>query len=209
MFNRGALIVIEGVDRSGKSTQCTKLVEKLNKNNIAATLICFPDRTTSTGKLINDYLTKSVDLPDQVIHLLFTANRWELEPAIHKYLANGVSVIVDRYSFSGVAYSVAKQPDTKNLEWFKNPETGLPKPDGVFYLQLEQNMINGRKGFGEERYDCSLFQKKVAECFAQLMDDSWQVIDANKTVNELSNELYDKITEIIDISKNKPILTLW
>uniref|UniRef100_A0A069DQQ3 Thymidylate kinase n=1 Tax=Panstrongylus megistus TaxID=65343 RepID=A0A069DQQ3_9HEMI len=209
MKNRGALIVIEGVDRSGKSTQCKKLVEKLNENNIPATLICFPDRTTSTGKLINDYLTKNVDLPDQVIHLLFTANRWELEPVIREHLTKGVSVIVDRYSFSGVAYSVAKQANTENLEWFKNPESGLPKPDGIFYLQLEQNVINGRKGFGEERYDCSQFQKKVAECFAHLMDETWQIIDANKTVDELSKELYGKIIEIIDKSESEPVLRLW
>jgi len=39
----------------------------------------FTDRSTPVGQLINDYLTKNIDLTDNAIHLLFSANRWELE----------------------------------------------------------------------------------------------------------------------------------
>ncbi|KAK9510815.1 hypothetical protein O3M35_005520 [Rhynocoris fuscipes] len=208
MENRGALIVIEGVDRCGKTTQCKKLVEKLKENNIKAEFIHFPDRTTYTGKLINDYLSKNVELSDQAIHLLFSANRWELEPFIKKKLLDGINLIVDRYSFSGVAYSAAKQSNM-DLDWFKNPEIGLPKPDCVLYLQLEQLVANGREGFGEERYENNEFQKSVALCFDKLKDETWKVINANKTIEKLSEELYSIINEVIEKSKNSPLLTLW
>lgn len=74
---RGALIVLEGVDRSGKSTQCKLLAQTLVNSGINAVLKRFPDRTTTIGTLINSYLTTPAAMNDRVIHLLFAANRWE------------------------------------------------------------------------------------------------------------------------------------
>ena len=94
-IKRGALIVFEGCDRSGKTTQVTRLVERLNSVNrsvssktgfmYCAFVICtlcrpavmrrFPDRTTSIGSLINSYLGCKSELEDHVVHLLFSANR--------------------------------------------------------------------------------------------------------------------------------------
>lgn len=102
---RGAFIVLEGLDRSGKSTQCLKLVDNLNKAGLKAKSMRFPgvlrmsvyasssrdnanllcrtrwrksiDRTTTTGKMIDAYLKQSADLDDHAIHLLFAVNRWE------------------------------------------------------------------------------------------------------------------------------------
>lgn len=68
----------------------------------------FPNRSTEIGKTINSYLKNSKELNDQVIHLLFSANRWEYLKEMEDLLKAGTSLIVDRYSYSGVAYSVAK-----------------------------------------------------------------------------------------------------
>lgn len=76
-MKRGALIVFEGVDRCGKTTQTKRLYEYLQLQGVPAELMRFPDRTTITGKIINSYLTNGVDLDDRAIHLLFSANRWE------------------------------------------------------------------------------------------------------------------------------------
>jgi dTMP kinase len=76
-MRRGALIVIEGVDRSGKSTQCKKLVDSLKAMSVNADLVRFPDRSTHIGGLIDKYLKQKSHLCDEAIHLMFTANRWE------------------------------------------------------------------------------------------------------------------------------------
>lgn len=108
-FRRGALIVVEGVDRSGKSTQSKKLVESLRYRGYKSELMVFPDRSTNTGRLINEYLSnKDCKLNDEAIHLLFSANRWENVDKIKKLLYEGLTVIIDRYSYSGIAYSMAK-----------------------------------------------------------------------------------------------------
>jgi dTMP kinase len=75
---RGALILIEGLDKAGKSTQCTLLAQNLQSKASNGVLhMRFPDRTTVIGKMINEYLTGSSEVEDHVIHLLFSANRWE------------------------------------------------------------------------------------------------------------------------------------
>jgi dTMP kinase len=85
---RGAFIVLEGLDRSGKSTQVDRLIERLRSNGKEVRLQKFPgmpslllinrtDRSTSIGKMIDAYLSSKTDLEDHAIHLLFSANRWE------------------------------------------------------------------------------------------------------------------------------------
>lgn len=89
-IKRGALIVFEGCDRAGKTTQCKKLVERLKLKNINVKFMNFPNRQSEfTGKIINDYLRNKNDLSDEAIHLLFTANRWEVKNQMEKELKAG------------------------------------------------------------------------------------------------------------------------
>uniref|UniRef100_A0A671VWS9 dTMP kinase n=1 Tax=Sparus aurata TaxID=8175 RepID=A0A671VWS9_SPAAU len=105
---RGALIVLEGVDKAGKTTQCKKLVQALQQSGRPAEMMRFPDRSTTIGQLISAYLENKSDLEDHTVHLLFSANRWELVPLMKRKLEQGISLVVDRYAFSGVAFTSAK-----------------------------------------------------------------------------------------------------
>ncbi|XP_037066045.1 thymidylate kinase isoform X2 [Peromyscus leucopus] len=74
---RGALIVLEGVDRAGKTTQGLRLVTALCDSGHQAEMLRFPERSTEIGRLLNSYLEKKTELEDHAVHLLFSANRWE------------------------------------------------------------------------------------------------------------------------------------
>jgi dTMP kinase len=74
---RGAFIVLEGTDRSGKSTQCARLVAALQAAGVDAAGWRFPDRTSGCGQMIDAYLRSQSELDDAAVHLLFSANRWE------------------------------------------------------------------------------------------------------------------------------------
>lgn len=73
-----------------------------------AELLRFPDRSTVLGRVINSYLTNKTDLDARAAHLLFSANRWELEPLIRSKIESGVTLVVDRYAFSGICFTAAK-----------------------------------------------------------------------------------------------------
>merc|ERR1712146_783111 len=94
---RGAFILFEGVDRCGKTTQCTRLVaaltEKFGEGKVE--FMRFPDRTTSIGSTINAYLTNKADLDDRAIHLRSrpTAGRLRHASAVSSLTASRLSVI--------------------------------------------------------------------------------------------------------------------
>lgn len=75
--NRGALVVLEGLDRSGKTTQVKLLEQRFVEEGKRVKVMRFPDRSTPIGQMIDSYLKSDVDMDDHVIHLLFSANRWE------------------------------------------------------------------------------------------------------------------------------------
>lgn len=189
-MSRGSLILIEGLDRAGKSTQCEKLKDRIN-----ATLLKFPDRTTPIGKMINDYLTNASDISDEAIHLLFSANRWEAKKTIEDLIYSGHNVVVDRYVYSGVAFSAAKQANL-GIEWCLNPDKGLPYPDVTIFLDVSEEVAKQRGGYGEERYEKLEFQRNVRRIFKdQLRRDDWVVISADASVDEVADKIYDAVKD--------------
>ncbi|KAM6921821.1 thymidylate kinase [Xenentodon cancila] len=207
---RGALIVLEGVDKAGKTTQCKKLVRALQQSGQPAEMMRFPDRSTAIGKLINAYLEKTSDLEDHTVHLLFSANRWEQMPLMKKKLEQGITLVVDRYAFSGVAFTSAKPGFC--LDWCMKPEVGLPKPDLVMFLQLSPAEAALRGQFGAERYETGAFQKAVQQKFEQLMKDpsvNWQVIDASQSIEDVHNDIRNHSHSAICAAQNTPLGQLW
>ncbi|XP_029684295.1 thymidylate kinase [Takifugu rubripes] len=207
---RGALIVLEGVDKAGKTTQCQKLVQALRRKGHPAEMMRFPDRTTTIGKMISAYLENQSELSDQTVHLLFSANRWELVPLIKKKLEQGTTLVVDRYAFSGVAFTSAKPGFS--LHWCKQPDVGLPKPDLVLFLQLSPAEAALRGHFGMERYEKSSFQCAVQQQFKHLMEDetvNWKVIDASMNVEDVHKDITEHSLNAINIAQNLPLGELW
>lgn len=96
-------------------------------------------------------------------------------------------MIVDRYAYSGVAFSAAKEG--LSLEWCKQPDRGLPCPDLVCFLDVSSDEAAKRGGFGEERYEKRDFQEKVRKNYEELMkqDETWKVIDTDgKTESQVN-----------------------
>jgi len=190
---RGSLIVFEGCDRSGKTTQVKRLVDTLNKTGCTTEMMRFPDRNTGIGSVINSYLTCSEELDDRAIHLLFSANRWEKEKQIQRSLAAGTNIIIDRYAYSGVAFSAAKPG--LSLNWCKQPDVGLPRPDLVVFMDVTEEVAKQRGGFGEERYEVAEFQRRVRQNYEQLKDETWVEVCADGTLEEVESKLLDIVNK--------------
>ncbi|XP_062163969.1 thymidylate kinase isoform X2 [Alnus glutinosa] len=205
--SRGALIVLEGLDRSGKTSQSSRLLTYLEGLGHSAELWRFPDRNTNVGQMISSYLSNKSQLDDHTIHLLFSANRWEKRSLMETKLKAGTILIVDRYSYSGVAFSSAKGLD---IEWCKAPEIGLLAPDLVVYLDIQPEKAAERGGYGAERYEQLEFQRKVAQCYQVLHDPSWKIIDACQPVEDIEKHLQEIVLDCVKTCQNgKPLSYLW
>ncbi|XP_065022079.1 thymidylate kinase isoform X2 [Musa acuminata AAA Group] len=205
--SRGSLIVLEGLDRSGKTSQSNRLVTFLKEKGLSVELWRFPDRSTSTGQMISAYLANESQLDDRAIHLLFSANRWEKRSLMESKVMSGTSLIIDRYSYSGVAFSAAKGLD---VEWCKAPEVGLIAPDLVIYLDISAEKAAERGGYGTERYEQLEFQKKVAEHYRTLYDASWKIVDGGLPVETLEEQIREiALGCILTCQKGKPLSKLW
>lgn len=192
-MSRGKLILLEGLDRTGKTTQSSSLIEKLKPK---ATLIKFPERSTEIGSLIDKYLRdKSFELPDQAVHLLFSANRWEVAEKIKQLLLDGQHVVLDRYVYSGIAYSAAKHTERMDRSWCLQPDKGLLRPDLTIFLTNNDSENELRSGFGQERYEVSEFQQEVKRQFLKVFEELEDTIGGRKLV-EVVNVTGKSIEEV-------------
>eukprot|EP00612_Vaucheria_litorea_P008026 CAMPEP_0171474670 /NCGR_PEP_ID=MMETSP0946-20130122/2561_1 /TAXON_ID=109269 /ORGANISM="Vaucheria litorea, Strain CCMP2940" /LENGTH=221 /DNA_ID=CAMNT_0012004641 /DNA_START=11 /DNA_END=672 /DNA_ORIENTATION=- len=208
---RGMFILFEGIDRCGKTTQSSLLVDRLNECGKPTVALKFPDRETTIGKMIDSYLKNNSDLDDRCIHLLFSANRWEASAKIEELLREGKNIVCDRYAYSGVAFSAAK--DGLSIEWCKSPDIGMPSPDLILFMDLEIEKATEREKFGEEKYEKADFQRKVRDNFFHLMElekgnSNWIVIDASKSIEKISNDIFSAVNESLSNATNKPLRRL-
>jgi dTMP kinase len=229
MKRRGAFIVFEGLDRAGKSTQSKELLAHLQKKAVqeeddavskrqkclGVKWMCFPARHTPLGSLIDLYLRNKVELPDRAVHLLFSANRWEIANTIKADLEAGYTVVCDRYAFSGVVYSCAKGVEGMDAAWCRTPDVGLPRPDLVFFLHLDPAEGAKRAAFGDERYENTNMQAAVREQFAAANfgeQVSWNAVDGGQEKAVITEEIRGTVTKFFaEAAENDmaPLAALW
>ncbi len=101
----GKLIVLEGIDGSGKTTQAHKVVESLNKKGIKAVFTKEPTDGV-TGRMLRDVLSGKLKLPPVSFQYLFAADRAVHQEEIKKYLEKGITVVSDRYLWSALVYGM-------------------------------------------------------------------------------------------------------
>lgn len=79
-----------------------------------------------------------------------------------RLLACGTSLVVDRYAYSGLAYTAAKAVPQLGADFCRPLEAGLPAPDLVLYMELSPEASAARGGYGGERYEKVDFQRKAS-----------------------------------------------
>ncbi len=150
------LIVLEGLDGSGKSTQVAALKKYLEKRTGSLEYIHFPRYDAPVyGELISRFLRGEFGGNDvvhpQLVALLFAEDRHGAAPQIRKALAEGKTVLLDRFVYSNIAYQCAKLPEGPERERLRNwiLETefgpfGLPRPDINIFLDVPISFVEER-----------------------------------------------------------------
>lgn len=107
-------------------------------------------------------------------------------------MAAGITLVVDRYVYSGMVYSAAKGLGDLSLGWARAPDVGLPRPDLCVFLDIEPEAAARRGGFGGEKYEEGGMQRRVRALFGEVWrreGEAVRVLDAGKEVEAVEMEI--------------------
>ncbi len=144
----GKLIVIEGTDGSGKSTQFQLLTQRLERENRAFQKLVFPQYAEPSSALIRMYLggefgSKPSDVNAYAASAFYAVDRYaSFKKVWGDWYDNGGLILSDRYTTSNAVHQASKEPEDRQgafLQWlydFEYTKLGLPAPDLVIYLDV-------------------------------------------------------------------------
>ena len=143
----GRLLVIEGADGTGKTTQLSRLRERIERDGQVVRVYDFPSKCgTPAGELIGGFLRGEFgDVAPEFLALAFSADRMSRRDAILKDLAAGATVLCDRYVTSNIAFQSSKMTDPERqrrledlINWFEYDIMRLPQPNLQIILSAPQ-----------------------------------------------------------------------
>lgn len=199
-MKKGRFIVFEGLDGSGKSTQIRKTAEELNARGESVWITAEPT-SSPTGRYIRKILSESLEKDMYLQGALFLADRLEhnTDPkdGILKHLADGDTVICDRYYYSSFAY----QGTGSDLSWLMQMNLSckqIARPDLCIFLDVDPNTCKNRIDLVREKAE--LYEKdivlmqRIREKFLQVLSrlkktENIIMIDANREMNEVTEEI--------------------
>jgi dTMP kinase len=197
-LRKGRIVVIEGMDKAGKTTQSRVLVSALrNKGKLCASLD-FPDYSTPIGREIKSFLDGKRDYPDETKLMLLSANRWERKETIDRMLSNGTILVMNRYYHSNLAYGVSKNLE---LDWLMTLDRGLPKEDLCIVLEIRPTISESRSKHAGDLFenDKDLLKnvyknyRKLAKLF------NWKIINGERSKEEVSRDILNMVLKFVKI----------
>ena len=208
----GKLIVVEGADGSGRSTQITQLVEWLETSGRPTAQVGLKRST-----LVSEELEKAQDgnVLSRTTLSLFYATDFadQLENIIIPALKAGFIVLADRYIYTLMARDMVRGMDEK---WLKNLYGIAPVPDAVFYLSVDPEELiqrnlskNAKLDYWESGMDLGLcrdifdsflkYQAQMGDAFRQLQKTyKFEIVDANRSMNAVNKDLRKKISAMLE-----------
>ena len=207
----GLLVVIEGTDGSGKSTQL-----ELLKKSIQAQSYGVMVSEWKTSRLIANVIDDAKDrnlLNATTYSLLYAADFADrLENQIIPALKSGFIVLLDRYYYTALARDVVRGQD---IEWVKNLYDYAPEPDLVFYLDMPVDVLlkriigttgldfyeSGRDvGFSTDFYKSfEIYQKKCLEQYNNMKADyNFKSIDGTLSIKEIHEIMNNEVQNILN-----------
>lgn len=212
----GKLIVLEGTDGSGKSTQFALLKKRLEEEGTAFHTLVFPRYSEPSSSLIRMYLngefgTEPGDVNAYAASIFFAVDRYASYRMDWKnWYEQGGLILSDRYTTSNAVHQGAKLSDGERPAFFRwlceleYEKMGLPKPDLVLYLDMpteltdtlmrkRENDTHTRADIHEKDLDYLKHCRRTGLEAAQAL--GWRIVSCGKdgkvrSIEEIHEELY-------------------
>ena len=215
----GKLIVIEGLDGSGKATQAQKLYEVLQAKRERVMKVSFPDYKSDSSALVKMYLAGEFGTDPNAVNP-YAASSFYAVDRYASYMKNwkdfyldGGIVIADRYTTSNAIHQCAKLPKEQwesFIQWLFDYEyqlIGIPEPYRTIYLRVDPNVS---QELMMKRYEGNEAEKDIHEANLEYLKQSrqaadycakmlgWNVVecisdDCMRTVDDIAKEVFSII----------------
>ena len=196
--NRGRLIVLEGIDGSGKSTQARLLVRRLAARGIPTVLFREPTRG-KWGRIIRARARQADSLtPEEELDLFVRDRRDDVARNLEPAMAAGKTVVLDRYYFSTMAYQGAKGVPPARIRRLN--ESFAVRPDLVFIIDIDPAAGLARigdRGRRDELFEREDYLEHVREIFNGFEGRRFVHLDGRRAVRELSDVILAKVLKIL------------
>lgn len=147
MAKLGKFIAIEGTDGSGKTTQFKLLVAALRRAGHKVATVDFPQYGKPSAKMVEEYLRGKFGGPSSVgpyeASLFYAVDRFEASPRIRRWLAQGKTVVANRYTWSNLAHQGGKLKSARARRKFwtwalalEHDAFGIPRPQVTIFLHM-------------------------------------------------------------------------
>lgn len=193
----GYLIVLEGIDGTGKSTQAKLLAEALREQGHRVILSREPT-DGAFGRRLRESATTGRLSPEEELQLFHQDRREHVETLIEPALQSGEIVILDRYYFSTMAYQGVRGFDPQEIR--KVNEEFAPQPDLLLHLDLSLDTAlqrigvrDGQTNEFEQRESLQL----CSEIFRSVQDDFVKVIDANQSIEQIHEAILETVNALV------------
>jgi dTMP kinase len=192
----GILIVLEGIDGAGKSTQAALLAGKLRE--MGRKVAVFREPTDGLwGRKIRDKAKRAGSLTaEEELDLFLKDRRENVEKNLKPALERGETVILDRYYFSTIAYQGARGLDTGRIRRL-NEEFAVP-PDLVFILDVDPEKGLGRirdRGTRDELFEREDYLRKVRAIFRSFRGGRFAAVDASEPAETVHRKIFARLVK--------------
>ena len=202
-MDRGYLIALEGVDGTGKSTQCGLLADYLESSGCPVVRLREPT-TGVWGRKIRKILTEGRGgvTPEEELRYFINDRKEDVERNIAPALEQGKVVLIDRYYYSTAAYQGALGFDPDKI--IKDNEAFAPRPDRVFIIQV--SLDESFRRIEQGRDNVSAFEKreyleKVRNIFDTFTGEHIRRIDSGPPVEEVQAVLRREVNALLGLKE--------
>jgi len=193
---RGAFIVIEGLDGSGKTTQAKLLASRLSRSH-QAVYTAEPSQGRIGTYIRGSCLYGEKRLPPPVEALLFAADRLEhVENEIKPAVAEGKLVVCDRYVYSSLAYQGSAD---LSISWIAEVNRYALKPDFAVFIDVSPEKVLQRLNRRKSVMETVETQRKVREIYLQSVakSDLYRV-NGDKSIEEVAEDLAAVVLKFLE-----------
>jgi dTMP kinase len=193
--HRGKFIVIYGMNNIGKSTQAKKVVDYLKEKGLQVEYLKYPVYDTPTGHEINTILRSDAkqELSEEEFQSLYYENRKEFQPNLLKKLEQGITIVSEDYTGTGLVWGSVKGA---SLDWLKKLNEDLLVEDLAILLDGERFLQGKEEKHLHEANDDFMRAARVKHLeLAREFD--WKVVPANRRVKEVFGDVQKIVDELI------------